>query len=287
MTGLKLLIGLGLLALLAYGAIAAALYFAQTSIFFPARLVPPAGPLPPGAERIELDAPDGVRLHGVIIPPARPDPSRTVILGFAGNASNAAAIAEFLAWLYPEHIVVAFHYRGYAPSTGAPSAAALLEDAPLVHDWVRKRLTPARLVVVGISIGSGVAAGLAASRALDGLILVTPFDSLAAVAQERFPWLPVRWLVRHQLPSADFLRAAPVPVAIVAAERDGVVPLARTRALAAAVRNLVHDVTLPGAQHNDIAGHPRFRPEMRAALVAVLSEEKPPGNPDALSRGSR
>jgi hypothetical protein len=49
------------------------------------------------------------------------------------------------------------------------------------------------------------------------------------------------------------------------------VPPARTRALAAAVRNLVHDVTLPGAQHNDIAAHPAFRAEMRQGLARVLA----------------
>ena len=272
MTTLKLL---ALLAVLAYLAIAAALFFAQTSIFFPARLVPPAGPLPPGAEQVQLTAPDGVRLHGVLIPPARSGGSDTAILGFAGNASNAAAIAEFLSALYPEHPVAAFHYRGYAPSAGAPGAAALLDDAPLVHDFVRDRLRPKRLVVVGISIVSGVAAGLAARRPLDGLILVTPFDSLEAVAGQRFPWLPIKLLIRHKLPSADFLRNSPVPVAIVAAEHDGVVPPARTAALARAVGNLVHDVTIPATQHNDIAYHPRFRPEMQAALAAILARSSP------------
>lgn len=272
MTGGKLVLVLALLPALGYLAIAAALFFLQTSIFFPARLVPPAGPLPPGAERIELAASDGVRLHGVLIPPMRQHADNdTAILGFAGNASNAAGIAEFLAALYPEHPVVAFHYRGYAPSAGTPSAAALLADAPLIHDVVRERLRPRRLVVVGISIGSGVAAGLSARRPVDGLILVTPFDSLEAVARDRFPWLPVSWLIRHELPSADFLRGSAVPVAIVAAERDGVVPPARTRALVPAIPRLVHDVTIPGTQHNDIAYHPRFREEMRRALQAILS----------------
>jgi pimeloyl-ACP methyl ester carboxylesterase len=109
---------------------------------------------------------------------------------------------------------------------------------PLLLDFVRARLRPERVVLVGISIGSGVAAGLAARRAVDGLILVTPFDSLEAVAHERFPWLPVPLLIRHKLPSADFLRNSRVPVAIVAAQHDGVVPPARTAALAAAVGNL-------------------------------------------------
>ncbi len=249
------------------------MFFSQTSIFFPARIVPPAGPLPRGAERIELTAPDGVRLEGVLIPASRPAVDRVAILGFAGNASNAAGIAELLASIYPEHPVIAFHYRGYQPSGGTPSAAALLEDAPLLYDWSRQRLRAERMAVVGISIGSGVAAGLAARRPIDGLVLVTPFDSLEAVAGERFPWLPVSLLIRHKLPSADFLRTSPVPVAIVAAERDGVVPPARTAALAAAIRNLVHNVTLPGTRHNDIAYHPAFRQEMRAALAAVLARQ--------------
>jgi pimeloyl-ACP methyl ester carboxylesterase len=252
--------------------VAAALFFAQTSIFFPARIVPRAGPLPSGAERIELTAPDGVRLEGVLIPAARPTDGRVAILGFAGNASNAAAIAEFLSSIYPEHPVIAFHYRGYAPSGGTPGAAALLDDAPLLYDLARQRLRPARIVVVGISIGSGIAAGLSARRPVDGLILVTPFDSLEAVAADRFPWLPVSLLIRHKLPSAETLRDSKVPVAIVAAEHDDVIPPARTAALAAAVGNPISVVTIPDTRHNDIAFHPAFRDKMRAALRGIVGD---------------
>ena len=269
MTFLKTLL---ILAVLGYIAIAAAMFFAQTSIFFPARMVPPAGRLPPGAERIELTAPDGIRLEGVHIPPWRPGGEKTVILGFAGNASNAAGIAEFLASLYPEHPVVAFHYRGYAPSGGAPSAAALLDDAPLLHDLVRDRLRPERIVAVGISIGSGVAAGLSARRPLDGVLLVTPFDSLEAVARQRFPWLPISLLIRHRLPSDRYLAESKAPVAIVAAEHDGVVPPKRTEALRQGLRTIVFDATIPGAHHNDIAYHPQFRPAMREALARLLEK---------------
>ncbi|HWH17772.1 MAG TPA: hypothetical protein VNT77_05460 [Allosphingosinicella sp.] len=268
---LKLLIGI----LLVYGAVATALFFAQTSIFFPTRLVPPAGPLPPGAERIELRASDGTRLEGVLIPPAAGGGSNTAILGFAGNASNAADIAEFLHGLYPQHPVVAFHYRGYRPSGGRPSAAALIEDAPLLYDLVRERLRPDRLVAVGISLGSGVAAGLAVRRPLDGLILVTPFDSLEAVARDQFPWLPVALLLRHDLRSADYLKASAVPVAIIAAEHDEVIPPPRTEALRRAVGNLVLSATIPGTRHNDIAYHPRFKAEMDMALKAVLAAGAP------------
>src|SRR5205823_3015641 len=112
-----------------------------------------------------------------------------LIVGFGGNAWNGQDVAQYLRELFPDDDVVAYHYRGYAPSTGAPSAEALIADAPLVYDAAVARVKPRRVIAVGFSIGSGVAAQLAAKRKLDGLILVTPFDSLKAAAQSIYPWL--------------------------------------------------------------------------------------------------
>src|SRR5207302_966928 len=118
-----------------------------------------------------LTTPDGQKLAGIHIPADSSAKSRTtLILGFGGNAWNGQDVAEYLHELFPEDEVVAFHYRGYPPSTGSPSAKALIADAPLVYDLAVERLKPARVVAVGFSIGSGVAAELAARRKLDGLI---------------------------------------------------------------------------------------------------------------------
>jgi pimeloyl-ACP methyl ester carboxylesterase len=258
-----------------YVAIAAIMYFAQTSLLFPAGQVEPAGPPPPGSEPLELAAPSGERLVGLHIPPAiseRPG-ERLLILGFAGNAWNAAAAAEYLHDIFPEAHVAAFHYRGYAPSGGTPGAEAMQQDALIVHDVVAARLDPARTVVVGLSVGSGVAPYLAARRPIDGLILVTPFDSLAALAAGHYPWLPVRLLLRHRMEPAAELRITRVPVAILAAERDSLVRPARTQALAAAVPNLVFRETIPGASHNDIYDRVQFRAAMRTALERIRASQ--------------
>ena len=66
----------------------------------------------------------------------------TLILGFGGNAWNGQDVAEYLHELFPDEDVVAFHYRGYAPSTGSPSAEALIADAPLVYDFAVERVKP-------------------------------------------------------------------------------------------------------------------------------------------------
>ena len=256
--------------LVIYIAIAALMYFAQTSLLFPASQVAPAGPPPPGSERLELAAPSGERLVGLHVPPSEPGES-LLILGFSGNAWNAAAAAEYLHDLYPQAHVAAFHYRGYAPSGGVTLAEALQQDALLIHDFVKARVRPERTVAIGLSIGSGVAPYLAAHRPLDGLILVTPFDSLAELSAGHYPWLPVRLLLRHRLEPAADLRETEVPVAIIAGARDTLVRPARTEALRGAARRLVFSQTIAGAGHNDIYDRPEFRAAMREGLAAVLT----------------
>ncbi len=156
----------------------------QRHWIFPTHAVGLAGPLPPGAEWMEVDTPDGARLVGVHLSPAQPSPERVLVVGFGGNAWNGQDVATYLHQIFPAAHVAAFFYRGYAPSSGMPSAESLIADAPLAFDAAMKLVKPKHVVAVGFSIGSGIAATLAARRPLDGLILVTPFDSLKAVAQD-------------------------------------------------------------------------------------------------------
>jgi hypothetical protein len=257
-----------LIPVLLYVALLVLVFAFQARLLFPAGAVGGAGPLPPGAERLSLETGGGDRLHGVRIRPSA-RASGTLILGFGGNAWNAESAAAYLHDIFPEAEIVAFHYRGYSPSTGTPSAEALIEDAPHIYDLAAARLRPKRTVAVGFSIGSGVAAGLAARRPLDGLILVTPFDSMKAVAAGHYPWLPVRWLFRHEMTPGQWLSGSQVPVALIAGERDTLIPPPRTEGLRRAAGNIVYDKTITGAGHNDIYDRPEFRAAMREALTRV------------------
>src|SRR5437868_663146 len=241
----------------------------QSHLIFPVHAVPPAGPLPPGAERLSVRTPDGETLAGIRIPADEPDVSETLILGFGGNAWNGQDVAEYLHELFPDHDAVSFHYRGYRPSTGAPSAEALIGDAPLVYDAAVRAAKPGRVIAVGFSIGTGVAAQLSASRELDGLILVTPFDSLKGVAQSMYQWLPIGPLFVHEIDAAGPLRKSEVPVAIIAAEHDQIVPAERTEVLRKIVPHLVYDRTITRAGHNDIYARSDFQLAMREALAKL------------------
>jgi hypothetical protein len=242
----------------------------QSQLIFPTHAVAPAGPLPAGAYELSLNTADGNRLVGVQIPADHPAKQRTLVLGFGGNAWNGQDVAEYLHELYPNFEVVAFHYRGYKPSTGQPSAEALISDAPLVYDLAIDRLKPKRTIAVGFSIGSGIAAQLATRRHLDGLILVTPFDSLKAVAQSMYPWLPIGPFFEHQIDAAAACEKTDVPVAIVAAQHDEIVAPDRTEALRKHIRKLVFDRTIAGAGHNDIYARSDFQEAMHEAIERLL-----------------
>lgn len=263
------LIKLAVAALLSFAAFLLVMFEFQAQAIFPVHAVAPPGPLPRGAQRVTIPVAEGNQLHGVHIPPVRASKERTLILGFAGNAWNSADAATYLHELYPSADVVAFHYRGYRPSTGSPSSAALLEDAPLVYDFAVSKVRPKRTIAVGFSIGTGVAAHLAGERPLDGLILVTPFDSLKAVASGHYPFLPVGALFRHEMDAAAALKRSKVPTAIVAAEHDTIIPPSRTDGLRRSVGNLAFDRTIAGATHNDIYYRPEFRTAMHEALEAL------------------
>jgi pimeloyl-ACP methyl ester carboxylesterase len=238
----------------------------QTQLIFPTHAVGPAGPLPRSAVPVSIETPDGNTLHGIHVPPASAGKARTLILGFGGNAWNGSDIAAYLHQVYPQADVVAFHYRGYRPSTGNPSATALLADAPLVHKFAVDLVKPDRTIAVGFSIGSGVAASLAKYRPLDGLILVTAFDSLKAAASDLYPWAPVGPFFEHELDTVNFLKDAQVAVAIISGEHDMLIRPVRTEALRRQVPNLVYDRTIQGAGHNDIYVRPEFQKALHEAL---------------------
>lgn len=256
-------------AALVYAAFVAVVAFSQDSLIFP-RWAMGSGttPLPPEAARLTVRAASGEELQGVHLP-GTTDASAPVLLGFGGNAWDADALALYLRSVFPEHDIVTFHFRGYGPSEGRPSASALIADAPLLHDAVAERLTPRPIIPVGLSIGAGPAAEIAAGRDVAGMILVTPFDSLRSMAQTHYPWLPVRWLLRHRMEIAEAVARSEVPTAIITAERDSIVPARRSAPVRTAARNLVLDRVIAGAGHNDLYQHPDFRAAMAAALERI------------------
>lgn len=187
------------------------------------------------------------------------------LIYFGGNAEDVSGTYRQLARLFPEHALYLMHYRGYGHSDGEPTEAALHADARRLYEHVASR--HARVLVVGRSLGSGVAVRLASEVAVDRLVLVTPYDSLVAVAGDEFPWLPVRWLLRDRFDSVSRAGTIGVATTLIAAERDTLILPERTDRLlghfrpGVALRRIIAE-----AGHNDISGHAAYE----RALVDAL-----------------
>jgi uncharacterized protein len=251
-------------------AIVGLLWWQQDRMIFPGwgfATVAASG-IEPGDERLELTTPDGVRLVGAL---RRADTSsRCLLLVFGGNAEDANwRLRHFGDWL-PGVDIATFFYRGYGPSGGMPSETALVADAVLIHDRMAERLGPCAVIVAGLSLGSGVAAQLARRRPLTGLILLTPFNSIEAVAAARYPFVPVRRLLRHPFRSDAALAGLPLPVAVIAAEEDDIVPPRLTRRLIDALALPVLIAWVRQADHVSIYEHAEYREAFVRAIDRLL-----------------
>jgi pimeloyl-ACP methyl ester carboxylesterase len=192
--------------------------------------------------------------------------SGIVILYFGGNAEDVLYTASTAERLAAERVLLV-NYRGYGSTAGKPSQAALFADALALYEHVRASgVSPNRIVAMGRSLGSSVATMLAANRPLRGVVLITPFDSLAEVAARHYRWFPVRTLLRHPFPSVEFARRTNVPALLLAAEGDFIVPPAHAQRLSEAWAGPHRLVMLDAVGHNDIEQHADYYDAINAFL---------------------
>jgi pimeloyl-ACP methyl ester carboxylesterase len=138
----------------------------------------------------------------------------------------------------------------------------------VIFDHLRQAQASQPIIAVGFSIGSGVAAYLARHRPVAGLILVTPFDSLEALARDLYWWAPVGPLLRHSMLTIEYIRGSPTPTALIIAKRDAVVPARRSAPLRPAINSMVFDRTID-AGHIDIYDQPAFAAAIREAVAKI------------------
>ena len=189
------------------------------------------------------------------------------MLYFGGNAEEVSWMIEE-AGAVPGASWLLLDYRGYGQSGGSPSEKALVADAIALYDHALKLpgVDPRRIHAFGRSLGSGVAVALAAQRPLAGLILATPYDSLAAVAKRYYWYLPVDWMLKHRFDSLARAPQLKTPLLCLIAERDEVIPAVHAERLFEAWGGAKRKVVLTGAGHNTSDAHPLFWPSVRAFL---------------------
>lgn len=235
------------------------LLFERQFIFFPqfpGRLTGDWQPEGLPVEDVWLTAEDGVKIHSWWIPaPAANPAAEFTFLAFHGNAANLPNRAEIYALFrgVPAN-VLAVEYRGYGRSEGAPSEEGIYRDARAAYDYLVKQrsIPPNRIVVYGASLGSAVAADLAAQREVGGVVLEAPFPSAAAVARRVYWFLPgLGTLARTKLDTAAKLERVRAPLLVIHCTRDPVIAFSFGEEVYRRAREPKQFVPIEAACHED------------------------------------
>lgn len=199
-----------------------------------------------------------------VLASVRPRDGAKALLYFGGNAEDVSLSLPLFSRDFPEHAIYLLHYRGYGGSSGTPSEEAIQKDALALFDTVHARHP--EVVVVGRSVGAGVAVRLAGQRPVSRLVLVTPYYSLEEIAARLYPYVPVRWLLLDKFEAWRHAPRVVAPTVLVAAGNDEVIPRASTeRLLACFGKGVATLEVIDGATHNTISESPRYFEILKAA----------------------
>lgn len=244
----KIVMTLSAVALVLYLGICAALFISQRSlIYFPQ-------PRTNQSASTLLSIPVENSTFNVS---TREKPGPKALIYFGGNAEDVSLDMPDLSATFPDRAIYLMHYPGYGGSPGTPTETGIIADALALFDHVHAQHP--NVLVIGRSLGTGVAVQLASYRPIERLVLVTPYDSLTDPAAQNFPYFPVRWLMKDRFDSWRYAPAIAVPTKIIAAGEDEVIPRTSTERLRTRfTKAVVSYVVVPGAGHNTISDDPAY-----------------------------
>jgi fermentation-respiration switch protein FrsA (DUF1100 family) len=218
-------------------------------------------------EDIFFTARDGVRLNGWFIPHQE---ARSTLVWFHGNAGNIGHRVENIKWLHdrvPVNIFI-FDYRGYGRSQGFPSEKGTYLDGEAALELMRKKLGgdgAQKLVFFGRSLGAAIAAEMATRFESQGLILESPFISIAEMARVLFPYLPIGPFLQTRYDVRATIKKIKVPLLVLHGDRDEIIPFEHGKLVFEAAPLPKRFFTITGAGHNDtvVIGGERYFDQLR------------------------
>jgi fermentation-respiration switch protein FrsA (DUF1100 family) len=251
--------------------VVALMFLEESMIFFPMKY--PEGNWKPeglAVEDAQFQAGDGTKLHGWFVPRENP---KAVVLFCHGNAGNLTHRFGILQRLHDAvgASVLIFDYRGYGRSEGKPSEQGILADARAARAWLAKRenVDEKEIIVMGESLGGGVAVDLAAGDGAKALVLISTFNRMPDVAAYHYPIFPVKLLMRTRLDSESKIASFHGPLLQFHGRTDTIVPFQFGKRLFDAANEPKELVISEHHDHNDTV--PMSFYEKMAEFVEGLS----------------
>ena len=250
-------------------------------IYYPAaevEVTPKALGLP--FEEVAIDVEPGVRIHGWFIKAAK-EPSVATVLFSHGNAGNIAdRLDRVLRWREVGADFLLYDYRGYGRSTGSPDEEGTYRDGRAAYDYLvnARQVDPARLILMGESLGCAISIQLAIERKAAGLAIEAPFASIARMANAIYPFLPLGSFIRTRYENLKKIPQLKMPLLVVQGTRDEVIPVAQGKMVFEAAPQPKEYLAIEGAGHNDVyvIGGARYRSTLADFIARATS---PAGTP--------
>lgn len=177
-----------------------------------------------------------------------------VILYFHGNAGDLSRWGTIVEYFVAKNYdVLVMDYRTYGKSTGTLSEAAFYHDAQFCYDYLKERYEESEITIYGRSLGTGIATYIASRNQPKQLILETPYYSMVDVAKRRFPIVPVKQLMRYELPNHKYIKLVKCPITMFHGTDDKVIPLESAEKLFRSLSNdKVNFTVIEDGNHNNL-----------------------------------
>jgi uncharacterized protein len=240
-------------------------FFQEKLIFFPEKLDKEFNfNFDQKFEEINLKSKDNVTLNGLLF---KADASKGVIFYLHGNAGSLRSWGE-VAKTYTDlnYDLFIIDYRGYGKSEGEiKNQLSLYQDMQLFYDFLKSKYNESKIIVLGYSLGTGLATKIASENNPKLLILQAPYFSFKDMMKHYFPVIPT-FILKYKFPTNKYIANCKMPVVIFHGDCDEVIPYQFSIKLQALTKKSDTLITLKGELHNGITDNPDYRTELKKLL---------------------
>jgi pimeloyl-ACP methyl ester carboxylesterase len=240
-------------------------FFQEKLIFFPQKLEKDYKfSFQQNFEEISIRTNDNKLLNGILF---KADSSKGLVFylhGNAGSLNSWGGVAKTYTDL--NYDVFMLDYRGYGKSEGSiNSQGQLFDDIQTAYDKMKDKYSEGKIIVLGYSIGTGLAAKLASTNSPRLLILQAPYYSLTDVMRHTYPVIPTL-ILKYRLETDDYIKNCKMPIVIFHGDQDKVIYYGSSLKLKAEFKKQDILITLVGQGHNGMTENPDYKTEIQKIL---------------------
>jgi alpha-beta hydrolase superfamily lysophospholipase len=207
-------------------------------------------------EEFDFTMEDGGQINAIFF---KVPNSRGVVFYLKGNSKSIKGWGKFAKdFLSNGYDFFMMDYRGFGKSRGKRTQTRILNDAQYLYKWLSQIYPEDKIVLYGRSWGSGIAARLASWNKPRMLILDSPYFSFIYNANRYLFFMPLKWLLRYNLRTDQYLKATECPVHIIHGTRDRLISFEQSAKLKALYPDKITLHAIEGARHNNLPDYPSF-----------------------------